>query len=146
MSGYREFTDDLKGLAVAMVRVIEGDHDIVPMLTFRNVSGVTDSIAVDAAYFTPEGHEWLLSHALLPFVEVFHPRMMGWTFTGRRGTAEGFWEHEVAVVVSIDRERAEVWEARLVRHDNAASLGAWRPWPVEGVTGRLVAPLQEVLR
>lgn len=143
---YRQFTDDLKGLATELVRVIHGDKDIVPMVTFRSERGITDSVGVDHRYFTEEGQHYLLSHALLPFIEVFRPQMIGWTFTGRRGTESGFWEHEIAAVVSIDRERAEVWEARLVRHDNTASLGAWRPWPVEGVTGRLVDPIQEVLR
>lgn len=142
---FREFADDVKGLATELVRLIHADRDIVPMVTFRR-DGFTDSIGVDARYFTDEGRDYLLSHAILPFIEVMRPQLIAWTFTGRRGTESGFWEHEVAATVVIDRERAEVWESRLVRHDNIATLGAWRPWPVEGATGLLVAPIQEVLR
>lgn len=145
MSDFRQFTDDVKGLAAELVRLVRGDSDIVPMVTFRHGTMV-ESIGLDAAYFTDEGRDLLLSHAILPFVDVFRPQMIAWSFTGRRGTESGFWEHEVACVVTIDRERAEVWEARLVRHDGEASLGAWRPWPVEGATGLLIQPVQEVLR
>ena len=145
MSDYREFVDDLKGLATQLVTLIRGDKDIVPMVSFRH-HGRTDGVGVDARYFTEEGRPYLLSHALLPYIEVFRPEYVGWTFTGRRGTESGFWEHEVATVVAIERERTEVWEARLVRHDNIATLGAWRPWPVDAAIGPLVTPIQEVLR
>lgn len=144
MASFRAFVGDCQGLVAQLVGTIEGEQVFTPMAHFRRGEH-TDGIAVDPRWFDGDMLTFVRGVAL-PFIEVFRPESVAWTFCGRRGRLEGFFEHEVAGVVVIDRERAEAWEARLVRHDDRASLGAWRQWPVDQVTGRLITPIQEALR
>lgn len=147
MSDFAVFVADCKGLVEHLVRLITDAEDIVPMVHYRDATGHVDGQPIDAAWFTDSGARDLLVQSLVvPFVEILRPESVAWTFTGRRGWSDGFFEHEVAATCVIDAERAEVWEARLVRHDGAASLGAWRQWPVDEAGGRLLSPIQLALR
>lgn len=137
MSRYREMVDDCKEL-VTMQVARAGARALVPMVHIDRHGGRRGFYAGDepAALATTVAQE-------------FNPEVVALTFEGARGRADGFFEHDVAAVVVIDRERIEVWEARLVRHpDHApgASLGAWRPWPLDAAAGKLTTPIQEALR
>lgn len=131
---FRGFTDNLKGLMTSLVGGI-GDNDFLPMVHIVTGMGVTGWMAGE--------HMAAFSVAL---VTEHRPMLLGLTFHGQRGRLDGFFEHEVATVVAMDRERVEVWEARVVRHDGQASLGAWRPWPIDAAAGNLVTPIQEAMR
>lgn len=147
MSDFRTFADDCKGLVEHLVRLVSGDRDIVPMVHYRDASGHVDGQPIDAAWFADaEARAVLVESLIVPYVEILRPESVAWTFTGRRGWTDGFYEHDVAATCVVDAERAEVWEARLVRHDGRASLGAWRQWPVDQAAGRLLTPIQRSLR
>lgn len=147
MTDFRIFADDCKGLVEHLVRLISGDRDIVPMVHYRDASGHVDGMPIDAAWFADGAQDVLVNNLVVPFVQILRPESVAWTFTGRRGWTDGFFEHDVAATCVVDRERAEIWEARLVRHDDGrASLGAWRPWPVDEAGGRLLSPIQRALR
>lgn len=146
MTDFRIFADDCKGLVEHLVRLISGDRDIVPMVHYRDASGHVDGMPIDAAWFADGAQDVLVNNLVVPFVQILRPESVAWTFTGRRGWTDGFFEHDVAATCVVDRERAEIWEARLVRHDGRASLGAWRPWPVDEAGGRLLSPIQRALR
>lgn len=147
-SDYRTFVEDCKGLVEQIVSVISDGRDIVPMIHYRDASGHVDGMPVDAAWFADaESRHLLVQSLIVPFVEILRPESVAWTFTGRRGWSDGFFDHDVAATCVIDRERAEVWEARLVRHDDGtASIGAWRQWPVDQAGGVLLSPIQRALR
>jgi len=147
MSDFHTFVDDCKGLVEHLVRLIHGGQDIVPMIHYRDASGHVDGIPADPSWFSDaEAKQILVQNLVIPFVEILQPESVAWTFTGRRGWTDGFYDHDVAATCVVDRERAEVWEARLVRHDGRASLGAWRQWPVDQAGGVLLSPIQRSLR
>lgn len=143
MSDFATFVEDCKGLVETLVRGMSGGRDLPAMLHFRG-RGHTEGVHVDQAWFATDAPA--IENLVVPFIATLRPESVAWTFTGQRGRLDGFWDHHVACVVVVDRERAEVWEARLVRHDQHASLGAWRPWPVDESAGRLITPIQEALR
>lgn len=142
---FREFTDNVKGAATMQVSLIEGERDIAPLLYLCDGEHV-EGVHADAAWFAAEDRTLLVQSLVLPYVEIMRPRFVAWTFTGRRGNEDGEWEHETAVAICIEREVHETWLARLVRHDNTASLGAWRSWPANQQEGRMLTPIQEALR
>lgn len=147
MSDFRAFAEDCKGLVEQLVRLVTDDRDIVPMVHYRDASGHVDGQPVDAAWFADaESRRLLVESLIVPYVQILRPESVAWTFTGRRGWTDGFFDHDVAATCVVDRERAEVWEARLVRHDGRASLGAWRQWPVDQAGGVLLSPIQRSLR
>ena len=135
MSAFRQMADDAKELVTMQVGQI-GDRALVPMVHAKLNRSVHGFGAVDDD----------LATTATGVVRLFGPDIVALTFHGQRGRLDGFFEHEVATVVVIDRERIEVWEARLVRHDGTASLGAWRPWPVDAAAGKLTTPIQEAMR
>lgn len=140
---YREFVEHMQGLTTHLVGQITGDRDIVPMVHMARGDGVGSTLFSGDWL---EHRDLFIQSLVLPLMEVVKPEFVAWTFTGRRGRADGEWEHETAVAVCIDRERHETWLARLVRHDNKASLGAWRPWPVNDQEGPMLTQIQEALR
>lgn len=146
MSRYREMVDDCKEL-VTMQVAAGGARTLVPMVHIlidgAGVHGWPAAVRKDGGLRGPP-----LGEVAIAVAQEFNPEIVALTFEGARGHADGFFEHDVAAVVVIDRERIEVWEARLVRHPEApgASLGAWRPWPVDAAAGKLTTPIQEVLR
>lgn len=147
MSDFRAFAEDCKRLVEHLVRLITDDRDIVPMVHYQDASGHVDGQPVEAAWFADdESRRILVQNLVIPYVEILRPESVAWTFTGRRGWTDGFYDHDVAATCVVDRERAEVWEARLVRHDGRASLGAWRQWPVDQAGGLLLTPIQRSLR
>ncbi len=126
--------DDAKELVTMQVGTI-GENDLVPMVHLRTARGhCTGFGATD------------LQAAAQQIIRDWNPEVLALTFHGARGRRDGWWEHEVATVVVIDRERIEVHEARLVRHDSTASLGAWRLWPLDAAAGKLTTPIQEAMR
>lgn len=147
MSDFGTFVEDCKGLVEHLVRLVTDDRDIVPMVHYRDASGHVDGQPIGAEWFTDaEARAILVDNLIVPYIQILRPESVAWTFTGRRGWTDGFYEHDVAATCVIDAERAEVWEARLVRHDGRASLGAWRQWPVDEAGGRLLTPIQRSLR
>lgn len=126
--------DDAKGLVTLQVPGI-GDNCLVPM--------VHAAIGPIRHGFDGTPH---IGAAAIGVARLYAPSVIALTFHGQRGRLDGFFEHEVATVVVIDRERVEVHEARLVRHDGTASLGAWRMWPLDAAAGALVTPIQEAMR
>lgn len=142
---FTEFVEHMKGATTAQVRSIVGENDIVPLI-YLSRGGEVDAIHFHPGWLAPEARSELIENLVLPFVEVYRPEFVAWTFTGRRGAADGEWDHETAVALCIERERHETWLSRLVRHDNTASLGAWRSWPANDQEGRMLTPIQEALR
>jgi len=143
---YREFANSVKELATVLVRNIRGEQDILPMLHLKSDDRV-HGVGLDPRFFdVGQDRSVLLEHAVLPYVEIMRATSVAWSFCGWNHGEGGMYDHEVVVAVVIDRERAEVWHARLVRHDGVASLGAWRPWPVGAAIGPLVTPIQEALQ
>lgn len=139
MTAFRRMADDAKELVTMQVGHI-GERNIVPMVHLTDAEG----------YSTGYGDRWpdveSLAIGAQRIIRVWRPEVVALTFHGQRGRLDGFFEHEVATVVVIDRERIEVWEARLVRHDGTASLGAWRPWPIDAAAGKLTTPIQDAMR
>jgi hypothetical protein len=143
---YREFADAVRGLASMLVSQIRDEKGILPMIHF-NVDGRVHGVGLDPAFFDPGVDRMiLLEHAILPYVEIMRPESVAWTFAAWNHGEGGMYEHEMVVACVIDRERAEVWQARLVRHDGVASHGAWRAWPEGEAIGPLINPIQEHLR
>lgn len=141
---FTEFTETVRGATTAQVGLITGERDIVPMLYLHNGEH-TDGILVDPAWMQTN-RQMFVESFVIPYVELHRPQFVAWSFTGWRGPADGEWDHETAVALSIERERHETWLARLVRHDNRASLGAWRPWPANQQEGVLLSTIQEAMR
>lgn len=143
---YREFVDAIKGLAEHLVTLVHGEQAFVPMVTYL-FDGVVSSQPVGQGWFADDTATASLIHDLVvPQIGLVRPESVALTFCGvteKRAMAE---IHEAAMAVVIDRERHEIHEARLVRHDDRASLGAWRPWPANVAQGLLVTPIQEALR
>lgn len=142
---FREFVEHMKGATTAQVAYVTGARDIVPMAHFAR-DDMVQSVAIDAAWIAPESKALLIEQVILPFIDVMRPEFVAWTFTGRRGTEDGEFDHETAVALCIERERHETWLARLVRHDDRASLGAWRSWPPNEQDGLMLTPIQRALR
>ncbi len=136
MSAFRQMADDAKELVTMQVGTI-GENDLVPLAHLV----LPDGRPVGCCVLFGD-----LSRDAIALIAVYRPVVLALTFHGARGRLDGFFEHEVATVVVIDRERIEVWEARLVRHDSTASLGAWRPWPVDAAAGKLTTPIQAAMR
>lgn len=138
MSRYREMVDDCKELIMVQVAWARGGA-LVPMVHIALPNGECEAFAASEAP----------ADIAVAVAQEFNPEVLAVTFEGARGRADGFFEHDVAAVVVIDRERIEVWEARLVRHPDqapGASLGAWRPWPLDAAAGKLTTPIQEAMR
>ena len=55
---------------------------------------------------------------------------------------------ELVIGTFVDRERAEVWQARIDRPPAGAGyLGGWEPWEVAATNGPLlIDPIQEAMR
>ncbi len=134
MSAFRQMADDAKELVTMQVCTI-GENDLVPMIHAAHDGEVQGCWA---------GED--LAASAIDVIRMARPDVLALTFHGARGRLDGFFEHEVATVVVIDRERIEVWEARLVRHDSTASLGAWRLWPLDAAAGKLTTPIQDAMR
>lgn len=146
LESYRDFVEALKGLAEHLTDLITGDKAFVPMVHYLADGGVPMSSPVEKGWFEDEHTMELIENLVIPTALGVSASAVAWSFCG--GIEDRAIEpaHEAAVLVVIDRERHEVHEARLVRHDNRASLGAWRPWPANQQAGRLVTPIQEALR
>jgi hypothetical protein len=151
--------DDLRGFSEHMVKLVRDEAGIMPALHLQlpwaegpdptAIPSPEDTapmtLPLDPMLFQDSGRE-LLVGLVTQVVAGYRPSEVGWTFLAWQH-GSGRYEHEAVVVVVVDAESAEVWQARLVRHDGIASLGAWRRWPARAAqSAHLIQPVQEQLR
>lgn len=123
-----------------------GGKTLPAYLHFAMLDGTHDSQHVGMAG-TPEDRRELVRTAVVPLVRAVGPEIVGWTFEGSMDDPTNPYEKiEVAVVVVIDRERAETYFAPLARVMEQTLIGEWFPWPPNQQAGTFVTPIQEALR
>lgn len=139
-------SEDLRGFAEHMVTLIRDEGGMLPALHLQHPGLETPAtLPLDPTLFQDSSRE-LLVDLVVHVVAGFKPSEVGWTFLAWHH-GSGLYDHEAVVVVVVDPEAVEVWQARLVRHDGGASLGAWRKWPIRAAhSGFLIQPVQEALR
>jgi hypothetical protein len=110
-----------------------------PFLHFHHPDGRDESMHVGLPADREE-RAAMLRTGVAELVRIAGPELVGWTFEGVQG------DDAVAVVVAIDRERAETWTAPLARAGGQTLIGVFSPWPANEQAGSLITPIQEVLR
>lgn len=139
---FDSFRSDVIELATLLVNTsITGDKDLVPMLHARFPTGATTGWPL-----TQFEDRNLTIAQMQIIVGQYRPTVVGLTFSAWTGARTIEPRKEAAIACFVDREVIEVHEARLVRHDNRASLGAWRKWLLDDFTAPLLTPLQEAMR
>lgn len=98
---------------------------------------------------TPAARAQLIETAVVPLVASVRAELVGWTFEGETADPDDADQRRipVAVVIVIDRERAETHYAPLARALGQTLIGEWLPWGAHDMqTGPLITPIQEALR
>lgn len=138
---FDRFRGDVLDLATLLVSTsVVGDKDLVPMLHARFTTGATTGWPVRM-----EDRNFAVGQMTALVIE-YRPALVGLTFSAWTGPRAIEPRKEAAIACLIDREVIEVHEARLVRHDGRASLGAWRKWVLDDFTAPLLTPIQEAMR
>lgn len=124
---FEKFRDDVLELATLLVtQVVEGEKDLLPMMHARFYSGATTGWGLPMIEHRNAAVNYMRS-----LVREYKPLLVGVTFSAWTGPRTAEPRKEAVVGAIIDREVIEVNEARLVRHDGIASIGAWRKWPLD---------------
>lgn len=142
VSTYEQFRADVIELATLLVHTaVVGDKDLVPMLHARFPSGATTGWPIQNI-----DDRNVAARMMAGLVREYEPIVVALTFSAWTGARVVEPRHEAAVACVIDREVTEIHEARLVRHDGRASLGAWRKWALDEFTAPLITPIEEAMR
>lgn len=142
---FRDFTEEVKDAIEALAAGVRGERPLTPMVHLESEDGV-HALGVEAAFFeSVQSRVLLVQGFVVPLIAERKARIVAWTFSGER-TVNGD-TFEVVVATVIDRERAEVWVARVGRVEERLVVGGWQPWQVDQADAPLlIDPVQEALR
>jgi hypothetical protein len=139
---FRTFVERLQDMTRTVIVRNSSKHGGLTLpayLHFAMPDGQHDTQHVGMAGSAEDRRE-LVRTAVVPLVKALGPEIVGWTFEGAMDDVS------VAVVVVIDRERAETYYAPLARAMGQTLMGEWLPWPPNQQAGTFVTPIQEALR
>lgn len=149
MSAWRDYVEEMKDTAEAMVRGVRGERPLTPIVLFWTAEGVV-GIAVSPRFFDTPADRAALLGLVIGLMTDYEATRVTWILNSQidflRADATHD-NHEGIVVISLDREASEVWSTRLHRfEDTGTAIGVWTHWPPNESHGDLLTPLQEALR
>lgn len=151
---FRQFVEQTKDAVHAIAGDVGGERTLTPMLHLESEAGV-HLMPVDPRFFDSiETRQRLVQGFVIPLVREHAAFRVAWTFeawaTARDGVraSEADDRHELVVGTFIDRERVEVWQARIHRPPAGVPfVGQWEAWEPEATDGPLlITPIQEAMR
>lgn len=151
---YRDYVEAVKDAGAVALRTTPAERSPTPMLHLQLEDGRVEALPVGPAFFDNDDAHHLLGEFVRDVVDTARAEKVGWTFTANHCEIDDDLEPitdlvEVMVAIVIDRERAEVWRAPVVRYQEPrlALLGGWSSWPqTETLAPHLIQPAQEALR
>ena len=150
---FRDFVEQTKDAIHTLAGGLEAQRPLTPMLHLES-AGTVEIFAVDGRYFESPGSKQRLVEAfVIPLVRDHQATKVAWTFSA--SIREVPWSslasdepYEAVMATFIDRERSEVWAARVHRPPAGVPfVGDWQagiPNQAEGPL--LIQPIQEALR
>lgn len=150
---FRDFVEQVKDATETSAAGLHGGRDLTPMLHAKTPEGIVIAVIDHLAFASRAAQVEMVHGFVVPLVRERQVDALAWTFTGDMTDVEGLGEDRlldvvhVLVGVFIDRERSELWHARLRQNDSRAIVDDWRPWPPNGTDGPLlIQPIQEAMR